>query len=75
MTLLWITSPFLDLDYLAGRLYGTKSRLYTVRLRKKIQGVSSFEAWELEKLAIIREELMGGLHSPKGEISRLRSTA
>jgi hypothetical protein len=60
--MLWINSPYLDINYLAGQLYGNKSRFYAVRLRKKIQGEAPFESWEIEKLSHIKQELISNLN-------------
>jgi hypothetical protein len=46
MALLWMNSPYLDIDSIASKIYGTTSRWHTYRLRQKIQGTASFESWE-----------------------------
>jgi hypothetical protein len=57
MTMLWLQSPYLDLDYVATKLYGSKSRLHTQRLKRKMRGGLPFESWEIEKLEQMKGEL------------------
>lgn len=61
MDLPWINSPYLDIDSIASRIYGTTSKWHSYRLRQKIQGTAPFESWEIELLNEIREELLSCL--------------
>jgi hypothetical protein len=58
MALHWMNSPYIDIDSIAGRIYGTTSKWYAYRLRQKIQGSLPFESWEIELLNEIKEELL-----------------
>ncbi|QHT68287.1 hypothetical protein GXP67_17400 [Rhodocytophaga rosea] len=58
MSLPWIHSPYLDIDSIASRIYGTTSKWHTYRLRQKIQGSLPFESWEIELLNEVKEELL-----------------
>jgi hypothetical protein len=61
MALPWIHSPYLDIDYIASKLYGATSRWHSHQLRKKIKGTAPFESWEIEQLNEIKEELLSYL--------------
>ena len=62
MTFLWLHSSFLNLDHLAKKLYGKRSRLHTQRLRKKLVGMQRwFEPWEVAQLEQLKQEVLGHL--------------
>ncbi len=65
MTLLWLYSSFLNLDRVAEKLYGRRSRLHTYRLRRKLVGEQRFEPWEVAQLEQLKHEVLGHLGLPE----------
>ncbi|MBD0259093.1 MAG: hypothetical protein ICV83_25520 [Cytophagales bacterium] len=65
MTLLWLYSSFLNLDRVAEKLYGRRSRLHTYRLRRKLVGEQRFEPWEVVQLELLKREVLGHLGFPE----------
>lgn len=53
----WLHIPYVNLKYVASRLYGSSSRLHTYRLQKKMKSVEPFEQWEIQQLNEIKEEI------------------
>jgi hypothetical protein len=62
--LLWLHSAFLNLDRVAEKLYGGRSRLHTYRLRRKLVGEQRFEPWEVAQLEQLKREVLGQLGLP-----------
>lgn len=54
----WLKSPYVNLNTVAGQLYGGGSRLHTRRLQERLRGVVPFKAWELEQLEIIHRQML-----------------
>ncbi len=54
----WLMSPYVNLNTVAGQLYGGGSRLHTRRLQDRLRGTVPFQPWELEQLAIIHRQLL-----------------
>ncbi len=54
----WLMSPYVNLNAVAGQLYGGGSRLHTRRLQDRLRGTVPFQPWELEQLAIIHRQLI-----------------
>ena len=54
----WLMSPYVDLNTIAGQLYGGGSRLHTRRLKDRLRGTVPFQPWELEQLEIIHRRLL-----------------
>jgi hypothetical protein len=57
----WLTQPYIDLYYVAARLYGRGSRLHTRKLQDRLGGRFHFQRWELDRLEEIRAEMITGL--------------
>ncbi|QHT67833.1 hypothetical protein GXP67_14890 [Rhodocytophaga rosea] len=57
MTVPWLHLPYVNVKYVASRLYGSNSRLHTYRLQKKMKSAQAFEPWEIQKLNQIKQEL------------------
>jgi hypothetical protein len=57
MTVPWLHIPFVNVKYVASRLYGSSSRLHTYRLQKKMGNILPFEPWEIQQLNLIKQEL------------------
>jgi hypothetical protein len=53
----WLHIPYVNLKYVACRLYGSSSRLHTYRLQKKMKSVEPFELWEIQQLNQIKQEI------------------
>jgi hypothetical protein len=54
----WLMSPYVNLNAVAGQLYGTGSRLHTRRLQDRLRGTVSFQPWELAQLEIIHRQVL-----------------
>lgn len=54
----WLNNPSIDLDYIAGRLYGGRSRLHTRKLQDRLKGRFSFQTWEIERLNELKEQII-----------------
>jgi hypothetical protein len=54
----WLTNQYLDLNAVAGQLYGSRSRLHTRRLHDRLRGRVPFQHWELTQLEAIRNEVV-----------------
>jgi hypothetical protein len=54
----WLMNPYVNLNTVAGQLYGGGSRLHTRRLQDRLRGTVPFQPWELEQLAIIHRQLL-----------------
>lgn len=61
MNITWLKNPYVNLTYIASRLYGSHSRLHTHRLRKKITNIQPFEPWEIQELEQIKQDLLSQL--------------
>ena len=61
----WLYNPYIDLDFVAEQLYGSRSRLHTRRLQDKLKGRSLFQQWETERLAQLKEQLIANLLQAK----------
>ncbi|QHT66672.1 hypothetical protein GXP67_08375 [Rhodocytophaga rosea] len=57
MIIPWLHTPYLNLTHVASKLYGSKSRLHTHRLQKKMNSILPFEQWELQQLEKIKHDL------------------
>jgi hypothetical protein len=57
MIIPWLHTPYLNLAHVASKLYGSKSRLHTLRLQKKMTSRLPFEQWELQQLERIKRDL------------------
>ncbi len=62
----WLDNPYIDLAFVAGELYGGRSRLHTRRLQDKLKGRSVFQQWEKARLAQLKEQLIANLAQVKG---------
>jgi hypothetical protein len=58
MTPAWLHNPYLNLSEVATRLYGSHSRMYTQRLRKKMAKALPFEEWEIYELEKIKQDII-----------------
>ena len=58
MIMNWLMSPYVNQDAVAGQLYGYRSRLHTRRLQDRLRGTVPFQEWELERLEIIKRQLL-----------------
>ncbi len=54
----WIEIPFIDLAYIAGQLYGSRSRLHTRRLQDRLAGKVAFQEWEKRDLEESRKQVL-----------------
>ena len=54
----WLMSPYVNLNTIAGQLYGGGSRLHTRRLQDRLRGTVPFQPWELEQLEIIKRQVL-----------------
>lgn len=54
----WLHNPYLNLSEVATRLYGSNSRMYTQRLRKKMAKALPFETWEIDELERIKMDVL-----------------
>jgi hypothetical protein len=54
----WLHNPYLNLEEVATKLYGSHSRMYTQRLRKKITKAIPFEDWEIHELEKIKQDII-----------------
>jgi hypothetical protein len=65
----WLQEPFINLEYVASLLYGSRSRLHTRKLQDRIAHRFAFQAWEKEKLEQIRKQLMHRLSAAGSDMS------
>ena len=54
----WLHNPYLNLAHVATKLYGSHSRMYTQRLRKKMTSALPFEPWEIQQLEKIKQDIL-----------------
>ena len=54
----WLKSPYVNLNAVAGQLYGKGSRLHTRRLQDRLRGTVPFQPWELAQLEIIHRQVL-----------------
>jgi hypothetical protein len=54
----WLYNPYLNLAEVATKLYGSNSRMYTGRLRKKMTSEMPFEPWEIQQLEKIKQDIL-----------------
>jgi len=54
----WLMSSYVNLNAVAGQLYGAGSRLHTRRLKDRLRGTVPFQPWELERLEIIKRQVL-----------------
>ncbi len=54
----WLYNPYLNLSHVATQLYGSHSRMYTQRLRKKMASALPFEPWEIQQLETIKKDIL-----------------
>ncbi len=54
----WLMSPYVNLNTVAGQLYGGGSRLHTRRLQDRLRGAVPFQEWELERLELIKRQVL-----------------
>lgn len=54
----WLMSPYVNHAEVAGQLYGYRSRLHTRRLQDRLRGTVPFQPWELERLKIIKRQVL-----------------
>jgi hypothetical protein len=57
MTVPWLHITYVNVKYIASKLYGSSSRLHTYRLQKKMDSILPFEPWEIQQLNQIKQEL------------------
>ena len=59
-----LANQYLDLNAVAGQLYGSRSRLHTRRLHDRLQGRVPSQHWELTQPEAIQNEVMKKIASP-----------
>jgi hypothetical protein len=75
MNLTWIKMPYLNIEYITTKLYGSRSRIYTIRLRRKISSIEPFEPWEIDKLNLIKKQMLEEMNPSNAQPSILKSSA
>jgi hypothetical protein len=63
----WLEEPYINLEYVATRLYGRRSRLHTRQLHDRLRGRFPFQNWEKDRLEEIRRNILHQLATIRAE--------
>ncbi len=54
----WLEEPYINLPYVAEKLYGSRSRLHTRKLQDRLRGRFPFQSWEVERLEELKHQIV-----------------